>query len=905
MSAKTEYRRYLTWLLTQSVSDDAKRVAMIVFDAFDRIAPTSANQSQRTRVLLPLLELRLEGQDVVLPTYGEIPAAAQSWRQLRQLVVGPFRGFREEQTFDLDKPIVLVYGPNGTGKSSFCEALEFTLLGSVDEAAAKRIPEDDYLKNVHARRYQRPVLTAVGVDGVGLKVTPNFESYRFCFIEKNRIEAFSRMGARTPAQRSEIIAALFGMESFVEFVRNFNADISSSLKLTAFKASEIEGKRLALATDQATVNGEAAQREALGEKKAGVAHAHQVGMTYGSLLALLGSKEAPDRLQELQAALDAVPHAETGLEPETLDVLRAAAEATHDRHAGLAQQLYAQRADVNFKSLYEAVQALEPEELDHCPACATPLGGPAAVRQNPFERARTELGELEALARLQEQHAEAATAAHRASEQLAAYLRRIAAFTGGGSAAESLGIVPLARLLDGELEGDWWSRLDASDAVGPEAEPSSSIWERARAEAQRAKDCDAETKALLAKRRADIAERDGLLAARRETDKLALVEQQLGESIAAARERIEKFDEVNATLIAEAQEERTKIDSHERILTVYNGFLGSLQRYKDELPRALTANLSATALAFYNAFNRNDQDADQLAQLVLPVSEDERIRVAFNSHPKDLQDALQVMSEGHLRCLGLAILVAKNVKLGCPVLIFDDAVNAIDDEHRGGIRDTLFDEGLLGAKQIILTCHGEELIKDIEVFIGHGRAGAECLTYSFLPHDGDHVIRVEPGKTRNYIAAAKLEFQSGRLRDALGQSRRATEAICFRTWRFLAKHGFGELRLKMERHRQPIESYDLATQLKKNIDHKDFHHPEKADLSKGFEQMIARWGLLNPGTHEEDERKDFPRSDVTALIDNLASLDDVLTQKATANAAAAASAAQSPDGALTKSAATG
>ncbi len=51
------------------------------------------------------------------------------------------------------------------------------------------------------------------------------------------------------------------------------------------------------------------------------------------------------------------------------------------------------------------------------------------------------------------------------------------------------------------------------------------------------------------------------------------------------------------------------------------------------------------------------------------------------------------MSEGHIRCLGLAILVAKNVKLNCPVLIFDDAVNAIDDEHRGGIRDTLFDEG--------------------------------------------------------------------------------------------------------------------------------------------------------------------------------------------------------------------
>ncbi|MGF3860388.1 AAA family ATPase [Salmonella enterica] len=33
---------------------------------------------------------------------------------------------------------MLIYGPNGTGKSSFCEALEYTLLGNVAEAESKR-----------------------------------------------------------------------------------------------------------------------------------------------------------------------------------------------------------------------------------------------------------------------------------------------------------------------------------------------------------------------------------------------------------------------------------------------------------------------------------------------------------------------------------------------------------------------------------------------------------------------------------------------------------------------------------------------------------------------------------------------------------------------------------------------
>ena len=84
----------------------------------------------------------------------------------------------------------------------------------------------------------------------------------------------------------------------------------------------------------------------------------------------------------------------------------------------------------------------------------------------------------------------------------------------------------------------------------------------------------------------------------------------------------------------------------------------------------------------------------------------------------------------------------KNLKINCPVLIFDDAVNAIDNEHRLGIRDTLFDNPLLAEKQILVTCHGEELIKDIEVIIGNRIANAECYSYTFLPHDGDRVIKV-------------------------------------------------------------------------------------------------------------------------------------------------------------------
>ena len=61
MSAKNEYHGFLRWLHQRAnVSDDAKRVANIVHANFANIEATSPNQSQRTRVLVPLLRDKLD-----------------------------------------------------------------------------------------------------------------------------------------------------------------------------------------------------------------------------------------------------------------------------------------------------------------------------------------------------------------------------------------------------------------------------------------------------------------------------------------------------------------------------------------------------------------------------------------------------------------------------------------------------------------------------------------------------------------------------------------------------------------------------------------------------------------------------------------------------------------------------
>jgi recombinational DNA repair ATPase RecF len=43
--------------------------------------------------------------------------------KMTKLITKNFRGFQEEITFELEKPFAFIFGANGSGKSSFFEAI--------------------------------------------------------------------------------------------------------------------------------------------------------------------------------------------------------------------------------------------------------------------------------------------------------------------------------------------------------------------------------------------------------------------------------------------------------------------------------------------------------------------------------------------------------------------------------------------------------------------------------------------------------------------------------------------------------------------------------------------------------------------------------------------------------------
>src|SRR5690606_22893073 len=162
------------------------------------------------------------------------------------------------------------------------------------------------------------------------------------------------------------------------------------------------------------------------------------------------------------------------------------------------------------------------------------------------------------------------------------------------------------------------------------------------------------------------------------------------QQVVAEQAKIDGFDEANAVLIAEAAAEAAAVIFEKRIQDGYASFLDSLKRYRDGLPAGLMGDLSETARDLYNKFNLEDHELGKLGDLELPERGGERSRSGSPGNRERRHGAVNVLGEGPLRCLGAAIVVAKTVALGLTSVVVPEAVDPIGDDHREGMRDSLF-----------------------------------------------------------------------------------------------------------------------------------------------------------------------------------------------------------------------
>lgn len=861
-SAEHDYQHFIRWLHQgkRRIPEDVLRFGRLVLENFETVCATTRHRSQRSVHLVELARKHLVVTDPGQPQLDSaVVGDGWKWQKLRHLALGPFRGFRNSEEFDLTRRIVLFYGPNGSGKTSLCEALEFALLGAVDEGAQKRIDAAQYLRNIHEGRFVPPQLSALDAQGQRVTVQADADAYRFCFIEKNRIDSFSRIAAKPAGQKTELIASLFGMDDFNEFVGHFNESIDAQISLLPLQGQELARRRQAIANDTELLASEVARTAAFDNAEQEYAETFQPGLSYVQLQQAVGSVGAPGRLQELIEILNKPAPALYSIHSQDFLAVFSAADEAHALVEDLARQLALQQDDSVYEDLYTAVLELRALSPGHCPACETAIVGEQHVHADPFAKAAKGLEHLRDLTNLKQRYQSAISQRQIASDNLRAYFANFAQRVGATVDSEYEVLRYLAN--PGVQHGMAWWKTGYNPVAG-----GVSLAQQAVNYARQLEEADVATKQNLEQRAQLIAERDRLSEARITLAQHATQRQQYAAAIVGARQRVSAFEVQNATLIVAVTEEQKRIAAETRIQVAYNEFLRLLRHYRSELPGTLMAGLNNLAMELYNEFNVRDAMEDKLAALHLPVTGEGRIELSFLGAPQVRVDALQVLSEGHVRCLGLAILLAKASNIKAPTVIFDDAINAIDHEHRQGIREALFQSERFANTQIIVTCHSNEFIKDIQNHVDR----THWVSYTFRHHSGDHhprVLRDLPPQA--YLINARAAVNRGDHRGALQPCRQALEMLANKIWRWLGKSDLGVISVRLAGVGDQPSLRNLCDGIRSKIKRSStFEHVDKQPLVDALDQILtdSMWQYLNKGTHEEQDREDFDEGVVEQLV---------------------------------------
>lgn len=871
-----EFKRFLV-KSAPNLSEYEKKLANLIVGGFQEIAAVGSAGGRRGKVLAKLIVEKGEAAPPALEiAVDEVDADESGIVRLTKVEVEHFRGFSDKHTFEFKNPYTFVYGPNGTGKSSLCEALEYGLLASVHEADSKRIPVSDYIRNATSRRSAKPVLYGDTAKEKGIEVKANPRSFEFCFIEKNRIDGFARVAANTPVAQQARLAALFGLEEFNTFATRFNDSLDTYLaELVGKNGRDLAEREKVLAGHKATLEGLPEKAKAAETRGAALLLKYPQCKNLEEIKAVLtGPESNGGKQKENNTEIGRLQNLKTATDPGTDVILTSVDELLRliKDKAGSEAFLNQYKDQLSLRDLYAAIQGNREKFENECPACASELyrDGRLVVPVDPYSNAEEKLKYFDAALRAEERIKEIREALDLGWRDLISTIAKLPA------SATAVGFAKAPEVGSFSAEAS-----NAKDAAGIEtflrAVPAM------RELLQELKDATVTHNGKVEQSKVAIRKlEDDNLAITKDLEEIVAIST-LGAANAKsekeATQAIQKFKQENEDLIREAEAEKQGVARSWSYSISYDSLRQKLLAYNAGLPLALAADLNEKTLKFYNEINKNDHPSDRLKSLKLPTAAGERIEIEFENGDKC--DALQVLSEGHIRCLGLAILLAKITRDCLPFLIFDDVVNSIDDEHRGAIIDLILNPDEVGKRQLIVTTHGEDFVKRLENAVSMKKYNETVTRIDFLVPFIAKKITVKLDSPRHYLTVATRSYEEGRIRDSLSYIRKAFEEELNRLWKKIASKNLqAQISVGMRGQGDP-DLMSLATGLHKFLGGKDvavFQEvvPHLGEILGYRDKHKVEWNCLNKGTHEGDRAEEFDAVIVRRMLETVIKLDEAI-----------------------------
>lgn len=859
----------------QDITDDyEKKLINLIITHFDEIAEAGTHQGKRAKRINHFIQKEGASFSSFLPTFkDEQGQGTFPFEKLTSLEVEHFRGFSRKENIALDKKFTFIYGPNGSGKSSFCEALEFAMLGYINEAITRRIDINDYIRNCFTKIGENPILKGVTPAGDSFIVKPNPTLYNFCFIEKNRIEDFGRISASTPNKKQSLLAALFGLSEFNEFVGNFTKNIDNYIDIVGRKQQELSKKSEGLKVHKKNLSKAQEQLSVLEKEKEELVTNSGLSVSFDQLdVHIHGDKETGGRFDKLikllsQETIKPITFATVPEVNKTINHLR----NTVEQSKKLLEEYESKREKVRFRDLYTIVIELEKFADDKCPVCETPTN---QTLVHPFENAKSKIKELSDIARLETK------IETKESKLRSVILDLVESFNTRRKACEAItykhsepsisateindrkGLSAIINCFEA-IETEYVQNMDQGKEIDVRLKKYNL---RAQEEKEKKKKLKGEQNKLQALSGSVV--------------KLKTKTESLLKNIKEWQQAIDEFDTENADLIKEVEAEKIVIEQNKKFVGAYTNFLNRLSNYKDLLPIFHLKQLNTLTLEIYNAINDGDRHFEKAKNIVLPASTQDTIKITFADSKNIEHNALLVLSEGHIRCLGLSILLAKNIHIGSPIVIFDDVVNAIDDDHRGGVKRVIFSNPHLASKQVLLTTHAEQFVKELEQHLNKKDYEKLVRKLTFVADQQDRVIRIKYDTQQNYLHKIDTACNDAEWSEALYNCRCCLESLTHKLWRKLNNKNYKTDFSVVIRGPKGVPDLmsvvsSMNSFLKKLVKKEEF-----SKVTAIFDYLLGLqstsniiWFYLNKGAHEEEGRPEFDHTIVKKIAEKLIEMD--------------------------------
>ena len=865
MSALYEYKQFLR-KNAATLSDREKEIANLILKNFDSVSEKSKHGGSRSKHIYNLITKDFDALNNCISLTDAEKTNSFKLSKLTKLIIENFRGFQEEVVFDLAKPYAFVFGENGSGKSSFFEAIEYALTGQISEAKSKRYDVAEYATNVETKIFQYPQLVGVFSDSDSeTEITADVSMHSSILFEKNRIEGFAKVSSFTKTIQQERLSILFGLDSFSNFCTNFSP-ISQYLPQENLSQKKLQVSNESVQSSRKAIEDKHKAIDQL-KKDASVLITPYAECKNSAelLLKIEGTYNRTGLLKTKQDALTKLQSIKTKKTDSIDKLVQYLTEFKEliEKVDSCFDEVNKFKNELSLKSLYELiVNTKSIVDSTICPACQSDIydsDGNLLLAKNPFLNSQEM---LESLAHVQQKEKELIESKVSLESKLPLLITAV-------SDVNSLVVNKLSKEVPYNNYDSVKAGYDELIAFSKTAKIEIDNFNKNIEE-------QLKTKSTLQKEVDDLERLKINLIELRTHFKLASIE------IEKSQAEIDTQAKSSTALVKLAQEEQKRISKLQELERAYTSFTEKLKTYNENLPIEFSRDLSKLVLSLYNSMNRHPYDYEVLNSLSLPTKPEGKITISYLDGTS--ADALKVLSEGHLKCLGLSILLAKNIKDNQSILIFDDVVNAIDDEHRKGVRDTLFNNDELKHHQLIITTHAPEFLKHMENMVGEYKENV--VRYDFCNKTNGRKIALKNSNTFNEIVKARRYMEGNDIRDCLMQLRRVLEFLAPVLWKKIANKKY-DSSISLMFH-SPDLNPNLSNYLRvlnkklkelvKKANATDFtRHQEILEtiLNSGDKNLIVNH-YLNKATHYEEREEEFDSQETEELLQIIEELNGLL-----------------------------